>query len=86
MAKTRGPVYHPNDYCPICGTYWGNPETLANNVSSHRCSKKVLGGIDGANTRALDNEDKGQDTTFPIPAMAQRLKDGFKMLDNDEEF
>jgi len=68
----RGFISEKAYFCPICGRDGGGP---------CRCPPRVLGAIDSANTRALDNEDSPSDDPFLQPSIGERLKDGFEMME-----
>ena len=64
------PVYDPENYCPICGA------TL-DNYRRHHCDGKSLVAIDAARVRDY--------ILVRVPHLAERLKDGFQMLDDEEQ-
>ena len=64
------PMHDPENYCPICGLELS--QTLG-----HRCDSKTLTAIDAARTRDY--------VQMHRPNLAERLKDGFRLLDNDDE-
>ena len=57
------------NFCPICGD---------DMYIAHRCSKKVLAGIDAAHTNALRNEPNL--ASLHEKTFTQRLYDGFATL------
>ncbi|MBT4135628.1 hypothetical protein HOD75_02885 [archaeon] len=64
------------DHCPICGRYLDPPEFL-----THKCNPRVLGGIDGANTRAIRYEEEAF-SKITAPTYSDKLKEGFKHRDD----
>jgi len=62
-------VYDPENYCPICGSRLR--EGLV-----HRYDSKKLTAIDAARTRDY--------VQLRQPNLAERLKDGFCLLDDEE--
>ncbi len=80
-TKNSRAVYHPERYCPICGS--------ANAVvPGHKCPVSTLSSINSANTRASNNEDTDSEYSLPFsshePSLAQRLAVGFGLLEDDE--
>ncbi len=65
-------------YCPICGRFYHKKEDEGTRPS-HKCSPKVLRGINAASTRAINGN-----TFYPEPSLHEQLKDGFSMLNDDE--
>ena len=62
-------VYNPEAYCPICGL-------RLSPAIGHRCNLKKLAAIDAARTRDC--------VQVRQPSLAERLKDGFRLLSDDE--
>jgi hypothetical protein len=58
-------------HCPICGV-----SCLSSNATGHRCRPETLRAID----RALATDR----TTIHNPTLAERLKDGFAMIGDDD--
>ncbi|OHB83413.1 MAG: hypothetical protein A2V98_13370 [Planctomycetes bacterium RBG_16_64_12] len=66
----NAPVRDPENYCPICGSKL--PRGLR-----HRCNSKKLTAIDAARSRDY--------IQVRQPNLAERLKDGFRLLEDDEQ-
>lgn len=72
---SRKPVHNPEHYCPICGAY-------LNEAIRHTCRTSVLIGIDGANTRALNDEYSWPDVREYC--VGYRLEIGYMLLSDDD--
>ncbi len=68
---------NPYQHCPICG--------VKMNASGHRCSEKVLRGIEAANTRAENEDDLPSDRREFWRTQAQRLNEGLRMMESEED-
>jgi hypothetical protein len=80
------PKRDPDGSCPICGGAIGgkarggiDDRERAEAWARHRCPEGTLRGIDGARRRDPDDEEP------PARAEADRLREGLRMREWDEE-
>lgn len=64
-------------YCPICGVWVDGEYALVAGLKSHQCDPKKLAARDAA-------LNKGDDARLQGHSLQERLRDGFKMLDDDQ--
>lgn len=66
-------VFDPENYCPICGQKLPS----SHHIQDHSCPPNSLSAIDGAGNR--------DDVLVRTPHLAERLKEGFALLKEDDE-
>lgn len=65
---------HRSNGCPVCGHVH----------ISRDCNPNVLRGIDGAHTRAWNQELDPRQTPQERRTLARRLREGFEMMQDDD--